>query len=125
MDIWNAFLSALRNFFNPALSVLLLFFNPVIAFFTAVVSLVAWLLGALANPQGAMNGIVNKTIDLVAGILPSTPSNLKIGTLLTEVSAYMPAVGRAVIAEIFFTLSSIFILFAAVKLYKLIPFKAT
>lgn len=125
MDLWNAFVNALRNFFNPAISVLLLFFNPLIAISTALVTVISWLLGALSNPQGMMNGIVNKTIDLIASILPSTPDSLKVGSIINNVSGIMPAVGRAVISEIFFSISVIFGLIAAVKLYKLIPFKAT
>lgn len=125
MEILEALLSGLRNFFNPVISVILFFFNPVVSFFTAAGLIISWLLGALANPQGMMNGVVNSVIDVVSSILPSTPSSLKIGTIINNVSSFMPGIGRAVISEVFFTLSSIFVLYGAVKLYKLIPFKAT
>lgn len=125
MDLWNAFISALRNFFNPAIAVILAFFNPVTSVFLAVVSLVSWLLGALSDPQGMMNGVVNTVIDVVATILPSTPNSVKVGTIINGVASFMPNIGRAVISEIFVSLLSIFALVGAVKLYKLIPFKAT
>lgn len=125
MDIWNAFVNALRNFFNPAISVILAFFSPVVSLLSACVAIVGWLLGAIADPQGFMNGFVNAVVDAVASILPSTPSGLKIGSIINNVAGYMPGVGRAVITEIFVSISAIFVLVGAVKLYKLIPFKAT
>lgn len=125
MDVWNAFVSALRTFFNPVLTILFAFFNPVIVVFASIASVISWLLGALSNPQGFMNGFVNRTIDVVAVVLPSTPDQLKVSSIVNSVSLFLPAVGKAVIAEIFITISSMFVLFAAVKLYKLIPFKAT
>lgn len=125
MELWSAFVNALRNFFNPAISVILLFFNPLVSIGTGFVVLISWLLGAIADPQGFLNGVVNATIDVVASVLPTTPDSLKIGTIINNVAGLMPGVGRAVISEIFFSISAIFLLFAAVKIYKLIPFKAT
>lgn len=125
MDIWNAVVNSLRNFFNPVLSVLLAFLSPITSVFLSLVAIVSWLLGALIDPQGFMNGVVNKVIDVVASILPSTPTSLKVGTIINSVAALMPNVGRAVISEIFISLVAIFGLVGAVKLYKLIPFKAT
>ena len=115
----------IRNALSPVFSILMVFLNPIVAVATGLTSIVAWLLGALADPQGAMNSIVNKTIDVIAAFLPSTPESLKLGFLLDSVAASMPAVGRGVISEIFVTISAMFGLVAIIKLYKLIPFKAT
>ena len=115
----------IRNALSPVFSILMGFLNPVVAVAAGLTSIVAWLLGALADPQGAMNSVVNTTIDVIAAFLPSTPESLKLGTLLDGVAASMPAVGRGIISEIFITISSMFALVAVIKLYKLIPFKAT
>lgn len=125
MDIFSAFIAGLRNFFNPAITIVLGFFNPVNSIFVASFSIVAWLLGAIQNPSGFLNGIICAVIDAVASILPSTPSTLKVGYLLDVASSSMPAIGRSVLSEVFITITAIFLLVAAVKLYKLIPFKAT
>lgn len=104
---------------------LLQFFQPVVVFFVSVVSIIGFLLGALANPQGLMNKIVCGVIDGIATILPSTPNNLKIAYLIDSIASSMPAVGRGIIREFFITITAMFAIVAVIKIYKLLPFKAS
>ena len=107
------------------MQVLLNFLVPVIVVCTGLIGIVAFLVAALNDPQGWMNSVVITTIDAVAGFFPSTPDNLKIGTIIDSLGDSMPLVGRAVIREIFTTISAIAGIALVVKIYKLIPFKAT
>ena len=83
------------------------------------------MLGALSDPQGLMNQTVCGAIDYIAHLFPSTPESLKISNVLNSVGDSIPGVGRAVIREIFTTIAAIFSISLAIKIYKLIPFKAT
>lgn len=117
----SAIVQTIANFFTG----LFTFFTPVIVFFVSVSTIVAFMLGALADPQGLMNQVVCSAIDFIANIFPSTPENLKIATILNSAGDSMPAVGRGVVKEIFSTLAIIFGLGLIVKIYKLLPFKAS
>ncbi len=101
------------------------FLSPVVVFFISVVSIVAFLLGALANPQGFLNQMICSAIDAIAYIFPSTPDNLKIGTMINNLGDSMPLVGRGIVREVFTSISIIIGLVSIVKIYKLLPFKAS
>lgn len=107
------------------MQVLLNFLVPVIVVCTGLIVIVAFLVSALNDPQGWMNSVVITTIDAVASLFPSTPDSLKIGNIINSVGDSMPLVGRAVIRETFNTISSIAGIALVVKIYKLIPFKAS
>lgn len=113
--------TTISNFFQFLLN----FLKPVTVFFMSVTGLVAFLVGALADPQGFANAFICGAIDMISGIFPSTPENLKIGSIIASVSSQVPAIGCAVLQDIVTTLASIFAIFIVVKIYKLIPFKAT
>jgi hypothetical protein len=115
----------LQNIFNPILNVIIAFLNPITAVISTSGTVVAFLVSTLNNPEGAINKFANSVIDKIALVLPSTPNNLKLGYLLDQSTALMPAFGRNVIAEIFATISSMFAVIVVIKIYKLIPFKAT
>lgn len=110
---------------NAAINFLLIFLKPVVVVFVSIVSIVAFLLGALADPQGWMNSVVITTIDAFASFLPSTPENLKIANILSEIGDSMPLVGKAIVYEVASTIGTISTISLAIKIYKLIPFKAT
>lgn len=80
---------------------------------------------AIANPGGAVNAFINMIVDFIGSVFPSTPDNLKIGSLINSVGDSMPAVGRGIVREFFVTFSSCFGLALVIKIYKLIPFKAS
>lgn len=107
------------------MAVLLQFLVPVIAFFISVGSIVALVLGAINNPEGAVNTFLIRMIDNVAFYFPSTPNNLKIGSLLGSVANMMPIVGQAIVYDIAQTIAAIFSIMAVIKIYKLIPFKSS
>lgn len=105
------------------MTALLQFIQPVVVFFISVVGLVAFLVGALLDPQGFLNQLVCGAIDGIANFFPSTPDNLKIAYIVNSLGDSIPVVGRAVIREIFSTIGIIFSLVAIIKIYKLLPFK--
>lgn len=117
--------SLLKNIFNPLFFIFAQFLNPVVSVFIATTSIVSFLMAALLNPEGAVNKFANSVIDKVAIVFPSTPNNLKLGYLLDEATSSMPSVGRGIIGDIFVTISSMFAIVVVIKIYKLIPFKAT
>ena len=97
----------------------------VIVVCTGLIGIVAFLVAALKYPQGWMNSVVITTIDAIANVFPSTPEELKIGTIINTIGDSMPLVGRAVVKEIFVTISSMVGIALVVKIYKLILFKAS
>jgi hypothetical protein len=94
--------------------------NWIVLAITAPLSII---IGAIANPAGAVNSFLCRAIDLVASVFPSTPPNLKIATLLTSAGDSIPIVGRAVVYDIFSTIAIMFAVVLIIKVYKLIPFK--
>lgn len=107
------------------MGVLLQFLIPVITFFVSVVTIVALILGAINNPEGAVNTFLITMIDNISYLFPSTPENLKIYSILNQVSSHLPLVGRSIIYDIAQTISIIFSILVIIKIYKLIPFKSS
>jgi hypothetical protein len=107
------------------ISAILAFFTPVVVFCVSVVGIVAFLLGVLEDPPQFLNALICGVIDMIVPFWPSTPEDFRIGTIITNLSTQIPVVGRAVIFEVFTAISSIAGLALVVKIYKLIPFKAT
>ena len=99
--------------------------QPVYAVFASISGLISILLGAIADPQGWMNAVVCTTIDVITGALPQTPSNLKIANILNSIGDSMPLVGRSIVYEVAGTIATIAGISLVIKIYKLIPFKAT
>lgn len=101
------------------------FFTPVVVIAASLVTVAAFLIGALNNPQGLMNQMIVSGINYIAAIFPSTPENLKIGNLISSLGDTIPAIGTGIISEIFTTISTIAGISLAIKIYKLLPFKAS
>lgn len=115
----------LKQVFNPLIIAVIALFNPMVAIIMSVTSIVAVLITCVSSPQSAVNQLICTVIDMVSGFLPSTPDNLKLGSILNQATSTMPNLGRGIIGEIFLTTSAIFGITIAIKIYKLIPFKAT
>lgn len=98
-------------------------FNSVNWIILAITAPISIILGAIANPAGAVNSFLCRMIDLVASVFPSTPENLKIANLLISTGDSIPIVGRSIVFDIFTTIASMFAIILLIKLYKLIPFK--
>lgn len=101
------------------------FAKPILRIFLAIVSPVAWIIWAFANPQGAANLFICKIIDVVASVWPSTPDNLKVANLLGSIGGSIPIVGYGIVLDIAQMIGVMFGIVVIVKVYKLIPFKAT
>lgn len=100
-------------------------FSPLYVLVTGLISVVALILGAISDPGGAVNSFICLIIDIVIFPLPSTPDSLKIGNLLQSFAAAVPIVGWGIILEIIKTCSTMLAILLIIKVYKLIPFKAT
>ena len=92
---------------------------------TAIGVIIATLVVAATNPQGFINQLVCGLIDIVALPFPSTPEPLKFSSIITVLSTSLPIFGKVLIESILGTVKDLFILYFAIKIYKLIPFKAT
>jgi hypothetical protein len=100
-------------------------FTPLFVLLISVTVIVALLLGCIANPSGAVNQFVCTILDLIAFVLPSTPPQFRVATILQSASNSMPLIGYGVVNEIYNTASGMFLISVAVRIYKLIPFKAS
>lgn len=106
-------------------SFLLSLLTPIVIFFLSVTTIVALLLAAIADPNGWINSIICGAIDAISSIFPSTPENLKVSSFITLIGDNLPLIGKGVIYEIFLTITTITTIAGIIKIYKLIPFKAT
>lgn len=101
------------------------FFTPVIIFFISVTAIVALILGCIADPSGAVNKFICTIIDVVSVIFPATPPQLRLGSLIDSAASVAPGFGTAIIHDVASTVGSIFTISLVIRIYKLIPFKAT
>lgn len=98
------------------------FAQPVVRIALAILGPLGIVIGAVANPQGAVNGFLCRMIDVIASVWPSTPSSLKLSNLFASSDAASGIYGYLV-SEIFSLALVCLSIVALVKLYKLIPFK--
>ncbi|MCT0252346.1 hypothetical protein [Synechocystis sp. CS-94] len=85
----------------------------------------SFLVAVITNPFGAINAGINAVVDAVANVLPSTPENLKLSNIASDLGEAVPLVGTAVIRAVLNTFIELGGLALIIKIYKLIPFKAT
>ena len=107
------------------MAVLLQFLVPILVFAASCVTIIALILGAINNPEGAVNTFLVKMIDNISPLFPSTPENLKIFPILDSISERLPIIGRAIVYDVATTIGTIFAILIIIKIYKLIPFKAS
>lgn len=100
------------------------FLIPVAVVAITLFGLVAFLASAYLNPTGAWNGWVIGAIDHVAANFPSTPQQYTLAGLADSIADVIPF-GTGIIFEIFQSLIGLGGLMVIIKIYKLIPFKAT
>ena len=110
---------------NELFNVLLNYIKPIIKVSLALGTPLALILGAIQDPDGAINSFLIIGIDLISSVFPSTPEDLKIASIINSLGDSLPLVGKAVIFEILQTIGVIISITAIIKIYKLIPFKAT
>lgn len=98
--------------------------GPVVRIALAVLFPLGYVIAALRNPSGALNHFAIKVIDALASVWPSTPEGMTLAGILLGPTQQM-GFGRYVISEFFALCGSFMAVIVLVKLYKLIPFKAT
>lgn len=80
------------------------------------------IIGFLAS---GINQLICGVIDMIASFFPSTPQALKLSSIINSLSSSLPIFGTALIESIIGTVRDLFVLYTIIKIYKLIPFKAT
>jgi hypothetical protein len=87
------------------------------------------LLAFLINPGGVVSEWSCKILKFIFGFFPSTPDNLKLSTLFVKaISSFdktFPIFGGGMLKETINTVFAVAAIILVVKIYKLIPFKAT
>ena len=92
--------------------------------FSALSSILAIVLGTIQNVTGAVNQLLVNIIDWIAQYWPSTPDEVKIANLIQAATANT-GIGTAIVYETFQTIFLLLSVVALIKIYKLIPFKAS
>ncbi len=92
---------------------------------TALATIIAVLVLAFTDPAGFINQLICALIDIVSFPFPPTPDALKLSFIINSLSSFMPIFGKSLIESIIGTIRDLFILYSIIKIYKLIPFKAT
>ena len=92
---------------------------------TALATVLALLVFAVVDSAGFINQLICGLIDIVSIPFPSTPDHLKLSSIINVLSSSLPIFGKALIESIIGTVRDLFLLYFVIKIYKLIPFKAT
>ena len=92
---------------------------------TALATIIGILVLAFTDPAGSINQFICFLIDIVSAPFPPTPDYLKLSFIINSLSSFMPIFGKSLIESIIGTIRDLFILYSVIKIYKLIPFKAT
>lgn len=82
---------------NKAINFLLNFFKPVVVIFSSIGGIISLILGAIADPTGAVNQFLVTMIDNIAEFFPSTPDEYKVFNILNSIGDSLPLVGKAVV----------------------------
>ena len=93
------------------------------SFFTPLFPLVSLIVGAMSDPGGAVNSFICRLIDVAAYPFPTSPDAIKVSTLVTGLGNAMPLVGSAILFDFMQTFVAVMLIYAGVKIYKLLPFK--
>lgn len=92
---------------------------------TALATIIGIIVLAFTDPAGFINQLICGLIDIVSFPFPPTPDSLKLSFIINSLASFMPIFGRALIESIIGTIRDLFVLYSVIKIYKLIPFKAT
>ena len=92
---------------------------------TAIATIIAILVLAFTDPSGFINQLICAAIDIISVPFPPTPDGLKLVSIINSLASFMPIFGKSLIESIIGTVRDLFILYSIIKIYKLIPFKAT
>lgn len=99
--------------------------GPLIKLSVGLFPVVGVLIATVADPAGAANQFLVTMIDHVAIYWPETPENLKLANLIMGQLEPGTSVGKSILIDIYQTGFLMLSVVLLIKLYKLIPFKAT
>jgi hypothetical protein len=91
----------------------------------AIAAVLVVITSACLYPEGFINQLICGAINIISSAFPSTPDNLKLSSIVNILSSSMPVFGKVLIQNIIGTIRDLFVLYSIIKIYKLIPFKAT
>jgi hypothetical protein len=87
------------------------------------------ILGFLSDPGGVVTAFVCPILQAIFQFFPSTPEQLKVINMFDDMiktfDKTFPIIGGGIFNEILSSVSAYFGIIVLVKIYKLIPFKAT
>lgn len=115
----------MEGFLDNIFKIIYFFARPLVVICLSITSIVSLILGAISNPAGAVNAFICRIIDVILIPWPTTPESMKLGSLLSSFANAFPIVGYGIVLDIAQTLAGMGVLFVAIKIYKLIPFKAS
>jgi hypothetical protein len=84
--------------------------------------IICFVAACIRNPEGAINLFMIKLIDIISVPFPSTPSQYKLGTILTAFFNTYDNIGYDTLFEIFQGIFGMLAIYLGVKLYKMLPF---
>lgn len=88
----------------------------------ALTTIICLIYQTIKNPEGALNQFMIMVLSSVLILFPSTPDNLKVGSLLSQFAAAFPQIGTCVLGEILSGIAGLAAVFLVVKLWRLMPF---
>lgn len=118
-------MQVIANLLSKGFGFLFKQFNPLTIACIALIPVFALLIGGVLNPQGWMNSLICGIIDMIAFFFPASPEYLKISSILNGIGDSIPLVGRRLVYDIASTFAVVVGLFTIIKIYKLLPFKAS
>jgi hypothetical protein len=123
-QFFDVFLKTLfEKLLNTSQSVVRFIASPLGICASVFITIVCVAYQSVINPKGAINTFMIHAIDTVLAFFPSTPDNLKIGSMISGFYAAIPSpIGASLVHEIMVGVFALLPLFLAVKLYKMMPF---
>lgn len=98
--------------------------NAIIFIWNGIASIINLILGILTNPIGFIKWVSLGGIDFFINFLPSMPENLSLNYAVNSI-AESAGIPPGLVAELGGMASQFLLIAAVIKIYKLIPFKAT
>lgn len=88
----------------------------------ALIAIVLFFYQIIRNPTGAVNTFMIFLFDNFYNYFLTTPEQFKVVSLLNSFAVEYPDIGWGVVYEIFSGMAGLFSLWAAVKIFKILPF---
>lgn len=102
-----------------------LLFQTFLRLINTIYDSLLWIAACVLSPIASINWLICSLIDFISAVLPSTPDNLKVAYLVSQAGSQIPGIGSDIIWDILESIAIIFSISVVIKIYKLLPFKAT